>query len=102
MTKAPWRLNAGAQCQLQGPEFAARQVSVEFALHRRQGSVEGIGESLLRRLPQAEQRSQLPEIRFVCGVAAQHQVMGQQPRFRVEDPLLLALVVFRRLARDGE
>ena len=64
--------------------------------------MEGIGKGLLRRLPQAEQRGQLPEVRFVRGVAAQHQVMSQQPGFRVEDPLVLALVIFRRLARDRE
>ena len=68
--EAPGRVEAGAQGQFKGLELAARQVTAELGLHRRQGGVEGIGKGLLGRLSLAEQGGQLPEIGFVRGVAA--------------------------------
>ena len=87
MTKVRRCLEGGAQCEFEGGELAARQVAAELGLHGRQSGVEGVGEGLLGGLALAEQGGQLAEIGLMGRVAAQHQVMGEQPRFRVEDPL---------------
>src|SRR5205823_5783694 len=56
-----------------------------------------VREGPLAGLALAQQRRELSKLRPVDAIAAEHQVMGQQPRLRVKNSLVFALVVLRRI-----
>ena len=75
----------GAHHEAKGLEGAAGQVRAELVVHRRKRGVEGGYKGVGGRPSLAEQGGEFAEPGLVVRVVAQHEIVGQQPGFGVED-----------------
>src|SRR5678810_731657 len=77
-------------------------VSTKLTFHFFKGGLECRRERGLYRYPRRKQLEKLCHVRNPLGISVQNQVVHECPRFGVEDALLVALVVIRRLGVDFE
>src|SRR6266850_973040 len=72
-------------------------VFAQFLFHALEGRLKGLLKRLFHRNTCADEIYKLAELHAPLSILSHNQVMQQYPRFGVEDALLVALVVIRRL-----
>lgn len=92
----------GGDNQVDGGEFAALKVASKLGFHGGERDLEGVGEGLVRVLALAQKAGHVSEACLVFRIRASGEVMGEEPRLSVEDPLTVTFVVFGRTMADAE
>src|SRR5260370_36647183 len=103
-----WRcLHAGVELQLLSEMTNLKRIPalvyvfVQFLFHALESRLKGLLKRLFHRNTCADEIYKLAELDAPLSILPQNQVMHQCPRLGVEDALLVALVVIRRLDRKS-